>query len=285
MAAPSTTLTTGINAYYLIELIESLSQLQVGYNANTDDIDQDLVLQFMKEGYQRIVSTNNRYPWFQASWAFSTLPDTHAYSTGFSTISAFSPYVAVSPDVLALNQTTANIRQVINVVNSTNGGNELIYIDQFKAEAIWVGTNDVSGIPVYWTLWNNAINLWPRPDSTTYTINIRGYRQPDLTWLSDSANSSSTAYVDLDNEFQFMLVNYTLGRIFQFQEDPTMAQVYMNHFEIGVAVAVKNLTAPNSNQPILMSAGLQLNGKYWWNNTPNNFSVLPNSPNPIGVFF
>ena len=45
MAAPSTTLTTGLNSFYLIQLIESLSQLEIGYNPDVDDINQDLVLQ------------------------------------------------------------------------------------------------------------------------------------------------------------------------------------------------------------------------------------------------
>jgi len=282
MAAPAATLTTGLNSYYLIQLIESLSQVAVGYDEDTDDINQDLVLQFLKEGYQRIVSTDTRYPWFQASWTFTTVPDTHTYKSGLATTSAWSPYVAVAPDAEALNLTTSSIRQVINVVNTTNAGNELIYIDQFKAESIWVGSNNVSGIPAYWSLWNNAINLWPAPDSTTYTMNIRGYRQPDFSWLTDSNNSESTAYVDLDPEFQFMLVNFTLARIFQYQEDPEMASVYMRHYETGVAIAKGNLTAPNSNQPLIMSGGLQLNTGYWWSGQPS-IGVLPGSPYPIGL--
>ena len=48
MPAPSSTLTTGLNAYYLIELIDNLSQLQFGYNVDVDDVNQDLVLQFIK---------------------------------------------------------------------------------------------------------------------------------------------------------------------------------------------------------------------------------------------
>ena len=291
MPAPSTTLTTGLNSYYLIELIENLSQLAIGYDDDVDDINQDLVLQFIKEGYQRIISLDGRWPWFQATYNFNALLDTRAYSTGITLITAWSNptgstaagyYPQVSPAATAFNKTTADIKEIISLTNNTNAGNELIYIDQAKAESIWVGTNDVTGIPSYWSLWGNQINLWPKPDQT-YNITIRGYRQANLTWLTDSNNSTSTSYVDMDNEMSMLLINFTLSRIFQFQEDPEMANVYMKHFETGAAIIKSNLTAPNSNQPLIMSGGLQLNPYgYWWSDTPG-IQVMPGSPTPSAI--
>ncbi len=110
---------------------------------------------------------------------------------------------------------------------------------------------------------------------------MRGYRVPSLTWL-DNLGSSSTDYVDLDTEFHMMLVNFVMMRIFQYQEDPEMAAVYQRHFQEGVAIAQQNLSAPNANQPLIMSGGLQLTPYgYWWNNTPG-ITVLPGSPYPLG---
>jgi hypothetical protein len=289
MPAPASTLTTGLNSYYLIQLIENLSQLQIGYDQNTDDIDQDLVLQFIKEGYQRIVSLDGRYPWFQSTYQFVTLPSIRTYDDAFSLTATWSPYIPVAPDPNALNLTISNIREVISVTNNTNAGNECIYIDQFKAESTWVGTNDQPDIPAYWSLWGNQINLWPKPNDTEYQITIRGYRNPSLTWLTDSSNSSSTDYVDLDPEFHMMLVNFTLARIFQFQEDPEMASVYMNHYNSGVTIAKANLTAPNSNQPLIMSGGFQLNGaantNYGYGYGQAGILVQPGSPSPIGRMY
>jgi hypothetical protein len=289
MPAPASTLTTGLNSYYLIQLIESLSQLQIGYDQDVDDIDQDLVLQFLKEGYQRIVSLDTRWPWFQTTYQFETLDSIRTYSAGFSITASWSPYIAVVPDAAALNKTLQNVREVISVINNTDGGNELIYIDQFKAESIWVGTNDQPDIPAYWSLWGNQINLWPKPNDTQYDMTMRGYREPDLTWLTDSNNSQSTNYVDLDPEFHMMLVNFVLARTFQFQEDPEMAAVYMQHYNSGVTIAKANLTAPNSNQPLIMSGGLQLNGAanraYGLGYGQAGIMVQPGSPSPLGRMF
>lgn len=294
MPQPNSTLTTGLNSYYLIELIENLSQLQIGYNPDVDDIDQDLILQFIKEGYQRIVSLETRWPWFQATYSFTTVEDVRAYADAFTLLTAYSnptnsiaagSYPLVSPDATALNLASTNIREIIALVNNTNAGNDLIYMDQFKCESTWVGTTDQASIPVYWSLWGNQINLWPKPDDE-YNITIRGYRQPNLSWLTTSANSSSTVYVDLDPEFHMMLINFVLARTFQFQEDPEMARVYMDHYNAGVTLAAANLTAPNSNQPLIMSGGFQLNGaanrRYGYGYGSAGFAVVPG---PYGIAF
>ena len=281
MPQPNSTLTTGLNSYYLIELIENLSQLQIGYNPDVDDIDQDLVLQFIKEGYQRIVSLETRWPWFQATYAFTTVENNRTYSSGFSLQTAYSnptgstaagSYPLVFPDAQALDLNSTNIREIIALVNNTNAGNDLIYMDQFKCESTWVGTSDQASIPVYWSLWGNQINLWPKPDDE-YQITVRGYRQPNLN-------------VDLDPEFHMMLINFVLARTFQFQEDPEMARVYMDHYNAGVTLAAANLTAPNSNQPLIMSGGFQLNGaanrRYGYGYGSAGFAVVPG---PYGIAF
>lgn len=267
---------TGINRYYLVQYLEDISDLSIGPDPNVNDISDDLVLQFIKEGYQRIVSLYDRWPWFQAVYTFDTVNNQRSYSTGFTLTSTTSTAISTP----STGKSLSDIAQVINLVNNTNSGNELVYIDQFKAEQIWVGTNDQPDIPAYWSIWAGQINLWPKPNDV-YSITMRGYRVPSLTWLNEP-DSNSTDYVDLDTEFHMMLVNFVMMRIFQYQEDPEMAAVYQRHFQEGVAIAQQNLAAPNSNQPLIMSGGLQLTGLgYWWENTPG-ISVIPGSPYPIG---
>ena len=80
-----------------------------------------------------------------------------------------------------------------------------------------------------------------------------------------------------------MLVNFTLARIFQFQEDSEMANVYMKHFDTGVTLAKANLISPNNNQPIILSGGLQLTGTYL-SGSFAGIQVLPGSP-PLGRMY
>lgn len=265
-------LTTGLNAYWLLNLLENLSNLSIGPDADTDDITQDLVLQFLKEGFQTIVAADSVWPWFQTTWGFETINEMGAYITGFVRTSTPNPFLP-----LGITVPLSSIAQITNVVNITNSGNSLIYIAQDKAQATWVGATDQTNIPAYWALWAGSFYLWPRPNDV-YILNINGYRKPSLSWLTVPNNAESIDYVDLPNELQLALVNWAMMRIYQFQEDPEMTKVYSQHFAASLANYQDHLTAPNANQPLVLSGGLQLNRLTWWGNP--GFGIYAGSPNP-----
>lgn len=229
-----------LNISQIRNLVEDVTTLQIG-NGTGDDISQDLVDTYIREGFQRIISTYDRWPYFQATYSLSTIQNQRAYTTGFT---------RTAPSTVS-GITASDIKEIISVTNETDAGNQLIYIDNFKAENVWVGTNDIAGIPAYFSLWAGQLQLWPKPDDE-YSLTIRGYRQPSYAWLTDTGQN-----VDLDDEFHIMLINFVVSRCFQFQEDPQMAQVYMNHFDIGVTLARDNLSAPSNNQPLILSGGFQ----------------------------
>jgi hypothetical protein len=229
-----------LNITQIQTLVEDITDLDIGVGTNYD-ITPDLFNAYAREGYQRIVSTFSRWPWFQATYTLNTVAEQRSYTSGFTKTAPES----------ASGLTFGDIREIISVTNETDAGNQLIYIDNFKAEPVWVGTNDISGIPSYFSLWADSLQLWPKPDDV-YQLTIRGFRQPSYAWLSDAGQN-----VDLNDEFHIMLINFIVARLFQYQEDPEMAQVYMRHFEQGVAISRDDLTGPNSNQPLILSGGLQ----------------------------
>jgi hypothetical protein len=276
--------TTGLNSYYLISLLESLSQLQIGYDQDVDDIDQDLVLQFLKEGFQTIVDSEVRWPWFETSYITTIDTETNGGSgviggnqAVFIVTNSYapSPYVTIGAAV-----SMQSIKELINVISIqgteqyNNLGVELIYLGQHQAERWWLGSTNQPGIPSYFSLWSNSLYVWPRPNQL-YTLYLRGYRQPNLEWLLDSDNSQSLNYVDLDLELQACLISYTMSRIYQFQEDPEMAGVYSNQFQANMKNYQDYLTAPSSNQPLVFAGGLQLDGTYWYGRP--GIRVLPSS--------
>jgi hypothetical protein len=275
--------TGGLNCFNLISLLESLSQLAIGNNENTDDISQELVVQFLKEGFQTIVDSEVRWPWFEANYTTSVTEGTQLIfgdeevftvtnSTAPTTIVNYDlpvsmeGYTYEDPDTLEII-VVPGIKELTNVIaiqgtdELAGFGLELIYISQHQAERIWIGSNNQINIPAYFSLYSNSLYLWPRPNMT-YFLQVRGYRQPNLGWLSDANqnNPASTQYVDLDNELQACLIAYTMSRIYQFQEDAEMSQVYREQFVTNLKNYQDYLTAPSSNQPIIYSGGLQLSG-------------------------
>lgn len=246
--------------------VGQLSDLEIGIDPS-DDINTDLVNGFIKEGFQKIYNLSTRWPYYQNSLTFTTIANVRGYSSFLQTYPT------------SVVKSTSDLNQVISVVNQTNAGNSLIYIDQFKAESLWVGTQDAAGIPAYFSVWGGSVNLWPKPDAA-YVINVRGYRRPSLSWLSDE----NTA-IDISPDMQLALTNYVMARIFQFQEDPEMAAIYNRNFEQEVAIIQGNLTAPNNNQPLIMSGGLQLTPySYWWADYPGT-QVIPGTPNPLALLY
>ena len=171
--------------------------------------------------------------------------DGRSYNANFDQVLPVSTTLASFNDIAKIN----------NCVNVTDMGNQLIYTDNYRAEQVWPinSDNDIAGIPAYWSFWGQAINLWPKPDSL-YTVRIMGYRRYNINWLSDG-----NLAIDIDPEFHMALMNYVLARIFQFQEDPDMAAIYMNNYEQGVAMIRGWKTAVNRNQQMVLSGGLQLN--------------------------
>ena len=267
----------GLNSFYLIELLENLSQLQIGYDNDIDDINQDLVLQFLKEGFQTIVDSETRWPWFESEYT-SVANFGEPFITNFALNHTYSPYFT-TPQIVTINE----IKEVVNVIaiqgtqQFENYGNELIYIGQHQAERIWIGATNQTGIPGYFSMWSNRVYMWPRPNQL-YTLYIRGYRQPSFTWLQNSNDAESTDYVDLDLESQACLISYTMSRMYQFQEDPEMSGVYRNQFATNLKNYQDYLTAPSSNQPIIFSGGLQLSTYGYGLNVPG-ISVLQSSSN------
>jgi hypothetical protein len=275
--------TGGLNCFNLISLLENLSQLSIGPNENTDDISQDLVVQFLKEGFQTIVDSETRWPWFEANYTTTVTEGTPLIfgdEQVFTVTNSYAPVTIVDYDAAysmegytyedpSTGELTPipGIKELTNVIaiqgteEYAGFGLELIYISQHQAERIWIGSNNQVNIPAYFSLYSNSLYLWPRPNQT-YLLQIRGFRQPNLNWLSDANqnNPNSTAYVDLDNELQACLIAYTMSRIYQFQEDAEMSRVYREQFATNLKNYQDYLTAPSSNQPIVYSGGLQLSG-------------------------
>jgi hypothetical protein len=68
-----------------------------------------------------------------------------------------------------------------------------------------------------------------------------------------------------------------MSRIYQFQEDPEMSAVYMNQFTANLKNYQDYLTAPSSNQPLIYSGGLQLQGQYGYGYGIPGMRVIPSS--------
>jgi hypothetical protein len=117
-----------------------------------------------------------------------------------------------------------------------------------EAENTYAGAYDTSGDPLFYSVWNGNIHLFPKPNNVR-TLTVRGYREP-IDWVTEGG------YVDAAPNLHFPLVYYACSRVYQRLEDIAMADVYKRSFDEGVMLAVKSLQTPTSHANLVLSAGL-----------------------------
>lgn len=194
---------------------------------DTTDLPNSLLDTFVKEGFQRIIALERRWPFYQETYSLNTVVNQRAY-----TISAIG-----------------DIREIVSVIDTSTAGNRLTLIPYEDAEDVWLGNTDVASRPLFFTFWDGQMLLYPKPDAV-YAMSVRAYRNPSYTWLS----STSTA-IDMDEWFHVLLAYYALARVYQRQEDSELSMMYQRSFEEGVGLARRDLLKPSSHRPLLMSSG------------------------------
>lgn len=195
---------------------------------DTSDVSNSTIDLYIKDGYDRIVSLERRWPFFEASSSLTTVAGVREYSVD--------------------SVGTGDFRELTSLVSSSEGVRlRLISYDQGE-QAFLVDAADPSGVPQYWSVWGGNIQLWPKPASE-YTLLVRGYRQPN-SW-----HESEGEEVDADERLHRALVYYTTAQLYQLQEDVEMSSFYRNTFEEAVRLAKADIMRVPSHSPLVLSGG------------------------------
>jgi hypothetical protein len=202
------------------------------------DLPGALVRQFMRDGFDRIVNLERRWPFYESSYTLNTTPSQRDYPIG--SIGA------------------GDLREVVSILDNSSAGNRLTITSIDDAEALWHGSFDVPTRPLFYTEWGETIKLYPKPDAV-YPLSVRGYRKPSYTWVTDT-----TLQPDLDYRFHTALAYYAISQAYKRQEDSEMTNQYKQSFDEAVQLAKLELMRPPSHRPMIMSRGyVRPSSKYW----------------------
>jgi hypothetical protein len=193
---------------------------------DTTDLPDDVLDMYIKDGYQRMISLERRWPFFQKSYAMTTVANQGSYDIG--------------------SIGSGDIREITSIVDTTAGGFRLTLIAHEDAEAVWNGTGDLIGRPLHFSLWEGKVFIWPRPNAA-YTFSLRGYRKP-VDW---TANTSTE--VDADERLHQALVYYAVAQVYQLQEDMELATFYRGSFDENVRLVANDIMRPSSHRPMVLS--------------------------------
>lgn len=202
------------------------------------DLPTSLLRTFIRDGYERMINLERRWPFFETSAVLNTVAGQRDY-----------PMSSIGD---------GNFREITSIVDNSMAGNRLRLVSIDDAERVWSATLDTASRPLYFVLWGDTIKLYPKPDAV-YPLSIRGYRKPTFGWLTDAEEQ-----VDCDDRLHTALAYYAISQAYKRQEDNEMAMVYKQSFDEAVSLARQDLMRVPSAAPIILSGGgPKFNERYW----------------------
>lgn len=200
-----------------------------------DDVTDANIDMFARDGYERILNLERRWPFLQADATLTTTAGQQAYVLADLTVSDSTE--------APVGQTLA-LREVVSIRDAD--GLRLDWIGHDEAETTWADTD--TGRSSSFSVWNGKLYLWPMPaTATAYTI--RGYRKPVAWWDSD------TLEIDADEALHVAVLYFAVSRLYQIQEDAEMASFYANTFAEATTSAHADIMRPHTYRPLVLAQG------------------------------
>ena len=210
-----------------MNLTQIRSKIREIVDLDAQDVSDTLLDMYVKDGFERIIALERRWPFYQKTFNLSTVQDQRAYA--INTVG------------------DGNLREITSVVDTSATGNRLEYISYDDAESR----------PSYFTFWQEQIHLFPKPDGI-YPLVVRGYRKP-IDW-----SASDSTEVDADARLHQPLVYYGVAQVYQLQEDIELASFYRKSFDEAVRLAAADIMRPPSQRPLAVSDGIpRMSNRLW----------------------
>ena len=219
------------------------------------DLPSDLIVAYMKDGFQRIVNLERRWPFLETTATLNTVASQRDYP-----LSSILTPTSVGG--------VGDLREITSILDNSSSGNRLQLVSLDDAEATWHGAFDTPSRPLLFAEWNNSIKLYPKPD-IVYPLIIRGYRKASYEWTTQRDTE-----VDCDERLHNAIAYYAVSQVYKRQEDNEMASSYKSSFDEAVTLARKELMrAPAYRQMILARGVVRPSEKYWLESLGRNLGL------------
>ena len=204
---------------------------------NVVDIDSsdiaDTTLHYMLgQGYDTVVYSEKRFPFFESYTTFTTAGGTKDYSL---------TTIAAAPDAIS-----QGIRDIISLKTDDH---VISYVGRDYGDFNYPFNAEGSGQPWEWSYWDDKVRLYPTPDSAT-TVYVRAIRNA----AAFGAGSTDSTEPDLPDAFHPILATYGIFKAYLQQEDPVMAQQYFMQFQAELDNVVRRYADSPAPQPMVANS-------------------------------
>jgi hypothetical protein len=213
-----------------VNILEMRDYIRSVVDIDSSDISDDVLNRFLGEGYDLIVYSDKRWPFYEVQNTFPTVADQKDYS---------------------LAEVGVNITNGLREINALRTDRHVItFVGRDEGDVVYPIETNTTGEPWWWSYWAESVRLYPTP-SSVLTVSVRGYGDP-TAFGAGSADTVSPS--DLPTPFHVVIATYGLARAYEQQEDPTMANQYFAIFQqefTNLKARYNDMPAP---QPVLLNS-------------------------------
>jgi len=218
-----------------VNLQQLREYVRVQLDVDEEELPNALLDSYFTEAFLRTISMENRWPFYESRWTVNKVADT-----------------ATIP--LPIDCDAAGI---VALIDQTNGY-RLMQVGYELAEDNFVGMWSSSSNPMYYSIYGNALTLWPTPPTDfARQFSLRGYRLPQ-DWVSQGAGSEP----DCDVRLHQLLAHYAIALAYAQQEDEVLEDTYMKRWQASYLAAHNAICNPRHHQPLILNGGLPYTPSY-----------------------
>ena len=199
----------------------------------SNDIADTTMNTFLREGYDVMVYSEKRWPFYEVATTFDTVADQKDY-----TLSDVATNLSITHDGVTFSGASAPKNVGLREVASMKTTNHVLeFIGYDDADIVYPLESNTTGDPWYWSMWGGTtgamtLRLYPTPGGVK-TISVRGYRNAiefggNVVIYRAAIADANTP--DFPDPFDNVLSLYAIYRSYQQQEDAGMGQQYYAQF-------------------------------------------------------
>tara|TARA_R100001463_G_scaffold47740_1_gene96822 strand:- start:1794 stop:2519 length:726 start_codon:yes stop_codon:yes gene_type:complete len=199
---------------------------------DSSDISDTVLNRIIGQGYDTIAYSEKRWGFYETETTFQTVAGTSDYT--IATVGA---------------NITQGIREVIAIRDDDH---VMAYVGRDEGDRDNPLDVSTSGDPWEWSFWNDTVRFYPTPD-TVKTIYVRCVRFP-TDFPSNAASAAGSETPDLPNPFHPVLTTYVIAKAYLQQEDPVMANQYMNQYAMELDNVARRYADTPAPQPMIANS-------------------------------
>ena len=197
-----------------------------------EELPDGLLNVYLQDAFDRTMAYDNRWPRYEKTWGLSQ----------------------VSGETEITLPADLNRPSIMTVISDADGY-RLVMASPENAEQVFLdgNTSVQTGAPVYYSVWQNKMTLWPQPGALPYNLTVRAYRQP--VWTNGSSDVP-----DLDDRLHITLAYYAMSLVYAQQEDEILEGVYMARWQRDLSQQMKTILEAPHHRPLVLHGGAMIGG-------------------------